>query len=103
MTGDPSSKADNRQYSPLAHLIISRVKEFVRQPEAIFWSYAFPVLMVLALGVAFRNKPVTRIAVDVVSEQATRVQERLANNPMFQVRVENEKDARLRLRTARTD
>ena len=39
---------------PLVHL--SRVKflEFVREPEAIFWVLVFPVLLSLALGIAFR-------------------------------------------------
>jgi hypothetical protein len=85
-------------------LIVARVKEFTQQPEAIFWSYAFPVLMVLALGVAFRNKPATQIAVDVVhGEYAARVLQQLALDPMFVVRVSSPDQARLRLRTARAD
>jgi len=39
-------------------LQLSRVKflEFVREPEAIFWVLIFPVLLSLALGIAFRAK-----------------------------------------------
>lgn len=99
-----SSRLSKRRYAPLSQLIIARVLEFVRQPEAIFWSYAFPVLMVLALGVAFRNKPVTRIAVDVMAGSgAEQVQEKLAQDPTFQVRISEPHAARLRLRTARAE
>ncbi|MGE0756582.1 MAG: ABC transporter permease [Pirellulaceae bacterium] len=103
MTSAPPG-AEPPRYSPLRELIVARVKEFVRQPEAIFWSYAFPVLMVLALGVAFRNKPVTRIVLDTVpGPGAQRIQERLADDAGFEVHVVSESEALLRLRTARTD
>lgn len=37
-------------------LLTVRLKEMFREPEAIFWVFAFPVLLALGLGVAFRNK-----------------------------------------------
>ena len=33
----------------------------------MFWVYGFPILMVVVLGIAFRNKPVELIPVDVVA------------------------------------
>ena len=42
------------RYSPLRELTFCRAKEFVREPEAIFWVFAFPVLLAIALGLAFR-------------------------------------------------
>jgi ABC-2 type transport system permease protein len=103
MTSDPKDSVD-KSYSPLWHLIRARVLEFLRQPEAIFWSYGFPVLMVLALGVAFRNKPVTQIAVDIVDgAQAEAVLEIFRSDKTFEPRVNDEQTARLRLRTARTE
>ena len=32
-----------------------RVREFLREREAVFWVFIFPVLMTFALGIAFRN------------------------------------------------
>jgi ABC-type multidrug transport system permease subunit len=32
-----------------------RVREFLREREAVFWVFVFPVLMTFALGIAFRN------------------------------------------------
>lgn len=41
----------------LVELTLARVREFVREPEALFWVFVFPVLMTCALGVAFRARP----------------------------------------------
>jgi len=43
--------------SPLVELTLARTKEFYREPGAMFWAFGFPVLLAVALGVAFRNKP----------------------------------------------
>ena len=50
----------------LRELTLSRVREFLREPEAVFWVFGFPVIMTLALGIAFRSRtddPV-RVAVE---------------------------------------
>lgn len=52
--------------SPLVQLVLSRMREFFRQPEAIFWVYGFPIMMAVALGIAFRNRPQPVMVVDVV-------------------------------------
>jgi ABC-type multidrug transport system permease subunit len=43
--------------SSLVQLTLARLREFLREPEAIFWVFLFPVLLAIALGVAFRNRP----------------------------------------------
>jgi len=50
---------------PLAALTVSRLREFFREPEAIFWVYGFPVLLAVGLGIAFRDKPPEMLRVDV--------------------------------------
>src|SRR4029453_438510 len=40
---------------PLIELTTTRVREFLREKEAVFWVFIFPVLMTFALGIAFRN------------------------------------------------
>ena len=40
----------------LRELTLARVREFLREPEAGFWVFAFPVIMTCALGVAFRTR-----------------------------------------------
>jgi len=38
-------------------LLSIQFKEFFREPGALFWSFIFPILMSLALGMAFSDKP----------------------------------------------
>lgn len=90
--------------SPLGQLVLSRMREFYREPEALFWVYGFPVLMVVALGIAFRNKPVEQMAVDVEEgPEAARIAAALEAQPRFKVRRGSRDECRARLRAARTD
>lgn len=91
-----------RRYFPLAELVSTRVREFIRQPEAIFWSYFFPVLMVLALGLAFQNKREQRVNVDVESGSDAEHLRELLSEAKFDAHVNEPDAARLRLRTGRT-
>ena len=34
-------------------LVLARVREFIREPEAVFWAVFFPILLTTALGIAF--------------------------------------------------
>jgi len=45
-----------RPQPALVELTRARMREFLREPEAVFWVFAFPVLMALALGIAFRSE-----------------------------------------------
>jgi ABC-2 type transport system permease protein len=58
-------------YRPLAQLILSRIREFYREPSAIFWVYGFPLIMALVLGFAFESKPEEVIAVDMIGDLET--------------------------------
>lgn len=49
----------------LRQLTLTRFREFTREPEALFWSLAFPVLLTVGLGIAFRNRPAELIHVAV--------------------------------------
>jgi len=50
---------------PLVHLTLWRLRELTREPEALFWVFAFPILLALALGVAFRNRAPQALSVAV--------------------------------------
>jgi ABC-2 type transport system permease protein len=52
---------------PIVELAITRTKEFVRESEALFWVFGFPLILALALGFAFREKPPDRVPVAVVA------------------------------------
>ncbi|MBZ5673054.1 MAG: ABC transporter permease [Acidobacteriia bacterium] len=42
---------------PLFQLTLMRMREFIREPEALFWSMIFPIALAAGLGIAFRNRP----------------------------------------------
>jgi ABC-2 type transport system permease protein len=47
----------------LRALILTRFREFFREPEAVFWVYVFPILLATGLGIAFRSRPPERVPV----------------------------------------
>jgi hypothetical protein len=57
----------DRPRSPLTELTYARLRELIREPEAVFWVFVFPVLLTLALGIAFRTKGPEAVAVAVAS------------------------------------
>ena len=52
-------------------LLGARMKELWREPEVIFWVFAFPLLLALGLGIAFRNKPADITPIAVVNNSHT--------------------------------
>jgi ABC-type multidrug transport system permease subunit len=100
-----------RKYWPLAQLVLSRLRLFLREPAAVFWVYGFPIIMLLALGIAFRENPAEQIAVDVVraevqspkSKVQSELEERLAADARFKVVVQPHEDWRKRLQAGKTD
>ncbi len=64
---------------PLVELTLARLREFLREPEAIFWVFAFPLLLACALGIAFRTRGETPVHVGVVAgPEATATRDSLA-------------------------
>ena len=54
-----------KHYSANWELFVARMRMFYREPEAMFWTYGFPILLTIGLGVAFRNKPAEKLPVAV--------------------------------------
>jgi ABC-type multidrug transport system permease subunit len=105
---DTPTPHTSKRYWPLWQMILARLREFYREPEALFWVYGFPIVMVVALGIAFRNKPVERITVDVQQDTGdpAAVRKALAKDEKYVkyvVGVHDEATCRLRLRTGKTD
>jgi len=51
----------------LAQLTIVRFREFLREPEAVFWVFLFPIILAAGLGLAFRNRPAEVLKVGAVT------------------------------------
>ena len=109
---------------PVWQLTLARLRLFLREPAAIFWVYGFPIVMMMSLGIAFRDNPQELIAVDVVESSVvqsptSKVQSQemsdnpkskiqnlkslLASDPRFKVTVSPAEDWRKRLQAGKTD
>jgi ABC-type multidrug transport system permease subunit len=115
---------------PVVQLTLARVRLFLREPAAIFWVYGFPILMMMSLGIAFRDNPQELIAVDLVegselgvqgsggeasagsneasggrqpSETIQQLQKILAADKRFQLNISPAEDWRKRLQAGKTE
>jgi ABC-type multidrug transport system permease subunit len=48
-----TTSARGGAHHPLVELTLARLREFVREPEALFWSFFFPIIMSVAMAIAF--------------------------------------------------
>jgi ABC-2 type transport system permease protein len=94
--------------SPLGQLFLARLKEFYREPAAVFWVYGFPLLMALALGLAFEERPIERSTVDLITDGVSanviaELESKLKADPRLVVRQTDELEGRKKLRAGKTD
>ena len=91
----------------LRELVLVRFKEYYREPEAIFWSFVFPIILAIGLGIAFRDRPPEAVPVGLVTNAMASVSnDSLAahlqrGGGMTVTRVASEEDGRELLRTGR--
>src|SRR5690348_118377 len=89
---------------PLIELTTMRMREFLREKEAVFWVFIFPVLMTFALGVAFRNTAPekTPIAVEATTDaRANELAQVLSSSPDLKATVMSPSDAAQALRSGK--
>lgn len=87
---------------PITQLTLCRVREFLREPEAVFWVFVFPILLAFALGLAFsrRTPDAVRIAVQE-GPGSEALQNMLRDSSEIEVSSLGAEEARLQLRTGR--
>jgi ABC-2 type transport system permease protein len=76
-------------HNSLFQLVLTRLREFIREPESVFWVFIFPILLAMGLGIAFiSNHSIKRLPVAVVELNSTTnfVVQALANASYFSVR-----------------
>jgi ABC-type multidrug transport system permease subunit len=78
------------------------MREFYREPEAIFWVFGFPIVLAFALGIAFRNRGPGELRVAVARAAGdSSLAAALARAPGLTAVVLDSPAARLELRTGR--
>jgi ABC-type multidrug transport system permease subunit len=84
-------------------LVLANIRSYLRQPEAIFWTYAFPLIMVIGLGFAFNSDTEVQTLFTVTeAASGNPVIAQLMDDDRFVVEVRSEDDALERLRRNRT-
>ena len=87
---------------PLFQLALARMREFYREPEAVFWVFGFPIVLAFALGLAFRNTGPGKLQVGVAAGPGdSALVAVLDSSPRLVATVLDSATARTRLRTGR--
>jgi ABC-type multidrug transport system permease subunit len=86
------------RYHPLAQLTLVRFREFMREPEALFWVFLFPILLAAGLGIAFRNRPAEVIRIVTPSADLARA---LGDEKRLDVRLMSAAQAEQQLRAGK--
>jgi len=97
----PGAKAEPPH--PLVELTFMRVREFLREKEAVFWVFIFPVLMTFALGIAFRNTAPdkTLVAIETGAEEVSETVNMLSRSPEISATVLSPDEAAQALRSGK--
>ena len=88
----------DRAPHPLVELTLMRLREFIREPDALLWAFLFPLLLAGGLGVAFRNRPPEPIKVAAATPGLA---ESLRREPLLDVQILGTLAAREALRTGK--
>src|SRR6266536_787022 len=99
LRGDSCAMRDHA----LVQLTLARMREFYREPEAIFWVFGFPIVLAFALGIAFRNRGPGELKIAVLGERDgdSALVTALDRSPALAAVVLDSATARVQLRTGR--
>ncbi len=102
-----SAPRQNGRWSGYFHLLTARMLELKREPEVVFWVFAFPLLLALGLGIAFRNKPADAVSLAIVqgagSDNAQALLARSPQHATFKIQVLSAEEARNGFRLGKFD
>jgi ABC-2 type transport system permease protein len=88
--------------SPLFQLTLMRFRMFFREPSAVFWTFGFPLVLSLVLGLAFRSRPADPVYAAVEQGPGAEVLvQRLTGRPDVHVELLDAQAARAALRSGK--
>jgi ABC-2 type transport system permease protein len=71
--------SQDKRPNPIVQLTLMRLREIGREPGVLFWAFGFPVVLSLALGIAFRTRGPEPVVVGALPGISTEVHRALAN------------------------
>ena len=75
-----STEGRQKTYPPIVELTLARLREFVREPEALFWTFFFPIVMSVAMAIAFPASGGQTVRVGVAAGPASEELRRLLSS-----------------------
>lgn len=81
-----TSEARGGARRPLIELTLVRLREFIREPEALFWTFVFPILMAIALAIAFPGQASPTFIAVADGPQAGPIRQLLGASPDITLR-----------------
>jgi ABC-2 type transport system permease protein len=90
--------SEYRVRGPFIELTVARIRELIREPEAVFWVFVFPIVLAAILALAFRSRPPDALPVGIAA--GPHAQARLAAlsaAPELRASILSEEDARAAL------
>lgn len=92
----------SERWAAFVQLLTTQMKQLYREPEIMFWVFAFPIVLTVGLGIAFRDKPPDPVPVGVLEGPgADDLMKRLSGTPGVTVEKVSAKDGRGALRRGR--
>lgn len=98
VAGKKSPRAVSLADHALVQLTLVRFLEFMREPEALFWVFVFPILLAAGLGIAFRNRPPDVLRVAAVTPE---IAQSLRQEKLLEVQQLDSEAAQEALRTGK--
>ena len=62
---DPGAGGRGGAHHSLVELTLARLREFVREPEALFWTFFFPIVLSIAMAIAFPSRGARSVRVGI--------------------------------------
>jgi ABC-2 type transport system permease protein len=98
------SSPRSSRFNAFRMLVATRILEFFRESEVLFWNFVFPIILAVGLGIAFRNRPAEASPVGILDGRgATDAVAALRKAPLVKPMVESEQEAERTLRLGRVD
>jgi ABC-type multidrug transport system permease subunit len=92
----------NKRPHPILQLTLTRLREMGREPGVLFWAFGFPVLLSIALGIAFRVRGPEPTIVGALPGMAADLEQALGD-AKIQVRPLDTASAETELRAGRVN
>src|SRR5437667_7014540 len=85
----------------MVQLTLVRFREFIREPEAVFWTFIFPILLAAGLGLAFRQRGPDKPHIGIIADSAGTFTNFLKRDPTLVAEVYDDSTGAKALRTGK--